>query len=196
MTSQAQAVPALGRPAVLLVDDAKIVLRLVEKALSDAGFALHVTESAEQALRFLSEQEFTCALVDRHLVDADGLDIIKEIRRRQPGCACIVITAYPSLDSAVDALRTGVVDYIQKPSADFYRIVDRVQNAILVHRARDSQASAEAASRGREDMIREAGKIVEAIRAAQGQIKPRGRAAWNRALAEAEAHLASLRARR
>ncbi len=169
--------PALDRPAVLLVDDAKIVLRLVEKALSDAGFALRVT-------------------VDRHLVDADGLDIIKDIRRRQPGCACMVITAYPSLDSAVDALRTGVVDYIQKPSADFYRIVDRVQNAIRVHRARDSQVSVEASWAGREELLREAEKIVEAIRAAQVQIKPRGRAAWNRALAEAEAHVASLRARR
>ena len=188
--------PALGRPAVLLVDDAKIVLRLVEKALSDAGFALRVTESAEEALKFVGEQEFTCALVDRHLVDADGLDIIKDIRKRQPGCACMVITAYPSLDSAVDALRTGVVDYIQKPSADFYRIVDRVQNAIRVHRTRDSQVSVEASWAGREELLREAEKIVEAIRAAQGQIKPRGRAAWNRALAEAEAHVASLRARR
>ena len=188
--------PALDRPAVLLVDDAKIVLRLVEKALSDAGFALRVTESAEEALKFVGEQEFTCALVDRHLVDADGLDIIKEIRKRQPGCACMVMTAYPSLDSAVDALRTGVVDYIQKPSADFYRIVDRVQNAIRVHRTRDSQVSVEASWAGREELLREAEKIVEAIRGAQGQIKPRGRAAWNRALAEAEAHLASLRARR
>ena len=188
--------PALDRPAVLLVDDAKIVLRLVEKALSDAGFALRVTESAEEALKLVGEQEFACALVDRHLVDADGLDIIKDIRRRQPGCACMVITAYPSLDSAVDALRTGVVDYIQKPSADFYRIVDRVQNAIRVHRARDSQVSVEASWAGREELLREAEKIVEAIRAAQVQIKPRGRAAWNRALAEAEAHVASLRARR
>jgi len=187
---------ALDRPAVLLVDDAKIVLRLVEKALSDAGFALRVTESAEEALKLVGEQEFACALVDRHLVDADGLDIIKDIRRRQPGCACMVITAYPSLDSAVDALRTGVVDYIQKPSADFYRIVDRVQNAIRVHRARDSQVSVEASWAGREELLREAEKIVEAIRAAQVQIKPRGRAAWNRALAEAEAHVASLRARR
>jgi DNA-binding NtrC family response regulator len=188
--------PALDRPAVLLVDDAKIVLRLVEKALSDAGFALRVTESAEEALKLVGEQEFACALVDRHLVDADGLDIIKDIRKRQPGCACMVITAYPSLDSAVDALRTGVVDYIQKPSADFYRIVDRVQSAIRVHRARDSQASVEASWAGREELLREAEKIVEAIHAAQGQIKPRGRAAWNRALAEAEAHVASLRARR
>src|SRR5262249_41404969 len=132
---------------------------------------------------------------DRHLVDADGLDIIKEIRRRQPACACMVITAYPSLESAVDALRTGVVDYIQKPSPDFYRIVERVQNAIRVHRAPDGRAQGEAAS-GRQESLREAEKIIDTIRALQGQIKPRGRAALNRALAEAEAHAASLRARR
>jgi len=187
--------PQLRRPAVLLVDDARIVLRLVEKTLGDAGFALAVTENATQALQFVREQEFACALVDRHLVDADGLEIIKEIRQRQPRCACVLITAYPSMESAVEALRNGVVDYIQKPSADFYRIVDRVQNAIRVHRGRDAESSTPN-PRGCEDLPKSAEQIIDAVRALETQIKPRGRAKWTRALAEAEAHAASLRARR
>ncbi len=191
-----QSDPHLRRPAVLLVDDARIVLRLVEKALGDAGFALSATETAAEALRLLQEQEFACALVDRHLVDADGLEIIKEIRKRQPRCACVLITAYPSLESAVEALRNGVVDYIQKPSADFYRIVDRVQNAIRLHRGRTGESDSDAPSRGGEDLAKGAEQIIDAVRALQGQIKPRGRAVWNRALAEAEAHAASLRGRR
>jgi len=168
----------------------------VERALADAGFAIRVAETAEEAGRCLREQEFTCALVDRSLVEADGLDLIKDIRKRQPRCACIVMTAYPSLDSAVDALRTGVVDYIQKPSADFYRIVDRVQNAIRIHQLREGEGPADEELRGREALVRRAEKLVEAVRALQNQLKPRGRAAWNRALAEAEAQAALLRRKR
>jgi two-component system NtrC family response regulator len=188
-------VAQLRRPAVLLVDDARVVLRVVERALTNAGFTLSVAESAAQALEFLVEEDFACALVDRNLVEADGLDIIKDIRKRQPRCACILMTAYPSLDSAVEALRSGVVDYIQKPSADFYRVVDRVQNAIRLHRAREGEL-ANGAGSAREELARVADGVVEAVRALQDQIKPRGRAAWNRALAEAEAHAAALRTRR
>jgi DNA-binding NtrC family response regulator len=190
----AQPLPQPRRPAVLLVDDARVVLRVVEKALTDAGFALSVAESADDALRYVRERELTCALVDRNLVEADGLDVIKEIRKRQPRCACILMTAYPSLESAVDALRHGVVDYIQKPSADFYRIVDRVQNAIRLHRVREGDA--DAGSPGREALARRAEDIVAALKSLQQQIKPRGRAAWNRALTEAEALLAAVDARR
>ena len=192
----AQPSPQLRRPAALLVDDARVVLRVVERALGEAGFTTSVAETADDARRLLREQEFTCALVDRSLVEADGLDLIKEIRKQQPRCACILMTAYPSLDSAVDALRTGVVDYIQKPSADFYRIVDRVQNAIRLHRVREGEGGAADEPRGRDAAARGADKVAEAIRALQNQLKPRGRAAWNRALAEAEAHAAALRFKR
>lgn len=191
-----QPAPQLRRPAVLLVDDARVVLRVVERALTNAGFTLSVAESAAQALEFLDKEEFACALVDRNLVEADGLDIIKDIRRRQPRCACVLMTAYPSLESAVEALRSGVVDYIQKPSADFYRVVDRVQNAIRLHCSREGEATPEVAPRGRDALGRAAEAIVAAVRALQSQIKPRGRAVWNRALAEAEAHAAALRTRR
>ncbi|HZR08684.1 MAG TPA: response regulator [Myxococcales bacterium] len=193
---RAQPVPQLRRPAVLLVDDARVVLRVVERALTEVGFKLSVAESAAQAVELLGEEEFSCALVDRNLVEADGLDLIKDIRTRQPGCACILMTAYPSLESAVDALRNGVVDYIQKPSADFYRIVDRVQKAIRLHRVREGELPADAPPRGRQELARAAGEIAVAVRALQHQIKPRGRAMWNRVVAEAEAHAAALRARR
>ena len=178
------------------MDDARVVLRVVERALTEVGFKLSVAESAARALELLDEEEFACALVDRSLVEADGLDLIKDIRKRQPGCACILMTAYPSLESAVDALRNGVVDYIQKPSADFYRIVDRVQKAIRLHRMRDGEIQADAPPRAGEELARAAEEVAGAVRALQHQIKPRGRASWNRALAEAEAHAAALRTRR
>src|SRR5206468_12186464 len=130
------------------------VLKVLARALTAAGFTLSVAESAERALRLVDEEEFTCALIDRNLVGADGLELIKQIRERQPRCACVLMTAYPSLGSAVEALRIGVVDYIQKPSPDFDVIADRVQNAVRLHRRRDGQdaprSGARAADEGRQ----------------------------------------------
>jgi len=182
------------------VDDARVVLRVVERALTAAGFKLAVAESAERALRLLDEQEFACALIDRNLVGTDGLDIIKQIRERQPRCACVLMTAYPSLASAVEALRIGVVDYIQKPSPDFDVVADRVQNAIRLHTVRDGQETPRPSSRGAEErrhevLVRGADEIVATLRALQSKMKQGARAAFNRVLADAEAHAALLRGR-
>ncbi|HTO98947.1 MAG TPA: response regulator [Myxococcales bacterium] len=176
------------------MDDAKIVLRVVERALSEAGFTLSVAEDAEGALALLEERQFACALVDRNLVEADGLDLIKEIRSRQQRCACILMTAYPSLESAVQALRMGVVDYIQKPSRDFERIVDRVQNAIRLHGGRSGEEE-ERAPEPQPALAHAAESLVSALRALETQVKPRARAALNRTLADAEAHARALRKR-
>jgi two-component system, NtrC family, response regulator len=190
----------IRRPAVLLVDDARVVLRVVERALTTVGFDLSVAENAERALRLIEEENFVCALIDRNLGEADGLELIKRIRERQPRCACVVLTAYPSLGSAVDALRMGVVDYIQKPSTDFDVIADRVQNAIRLHRQREGADEARAgervaADRRREALLRGAEELVATLRSLQSKMKPGSRAAFNRALADAEAHAALLRGR-
>src|SRR5256886_8332456 len=187
--TSAQPLQMIRRPAVLLVDDARVVLRVVERALETVGFSLAVAENAERALRLLGEQEFVCALIDRTLGEADGLELIKQIRERQPRCACVVMTAYPSVGSAVDALRMGVVDYIQKPSPDFDVIADRVQNAVRLHRRRDGQdaprSGARAADEGRQQvLVRGADELVATLRALQTKMKPGARAAFNRALAD------------
>lgn len=194
----AQTVTMLRRPAVLLVDDARVVLRVVERALTATGFTLSVAETAERALRLLDEEQFACALIDRNLVNEDGLDVIRQIRERQPQCACVLMTAYPSLASAVDALRMGVVDYIQKPSPDFDVIADRVQKAIRRHRESEGEPrppSRGAEERRREVLVRGAEELVASLRALQSKMKPGARAAFNRALADAEAHALLLRGR-
>jgi len=198
--TSAQPLQMIRRPAVLLVDDARVVLRVVERALETVGFSLAVAENAERALRLLGEQEFVCALIDRNLGEADGLELIKQIRERQPRCACVVMTAYPSVGSAVDALRMGVVDYIQKPSPDFDVIADRVQNAIRLYRRREGEEGARSgnratADRRKEVLVSSAEDLVATLRSLQSKMKPGSRAAFNRALADAEAHAVLLRGR-
>jgi DNA-binding NtrC family response regulator len=186
------------RPAVLLVDDARVVLKVVERALSTVGFTLSVAENEEQALRLIEEEEFVCALIDRNLVGADGLDLIKRIRERQPRCACMLMTAYPSVPSAVEALRLGVVDYIQKPSPDFDVIADRVQSAIRLHHSREGGQRTRSALRAvddlrREVLVRSAEELVATLKSLQSKMKAGSRAAFNRAVADAETHVSLLR---
>ncbi|HYR18981.1 MAG TPA: response regulator [Myxococcales bacterium] len=185
---------------MLLVDDARVVLRVVERALTSAGYDLSVAETAERAVRLLEEQEFACALIDRNLnlAESDGLDLIKQIRERQPRCACVLMTAYPSVGSAVEALRMGVVDYIQKPSPDFDVIAERVESAVRLHRGREGGHAPRSGGRPAEEkrnqvLVRGADELVATLRALQSKTKPAARAAVNRALANAEAQAALLR---
>src|SRR5260370_25108935 len=101
-----------------------------------SGFSLVVAETGEQALEHLAHQQFACALVDKNLQGMDGLEVIRHVRKRQPRCACVLMTAYASTASAVEALRVGVVDYLEKPPPEMDVIGSRLQRAIRIHGVR------------------------------------------------------------
>src|SRR5437870_13352825 len=125
---------------VLVVDDEPELVRLLGQTLGAAGFAAVGAPSGERALELVSEQEFDAALVDKNLGRGiDGVEVLRHLRRRQPRCACIMMTAYPSMGSAVEALRIGAQDYVEKPSPELDTIADRVQSAIRGVRLRDER---------------------------------------------------------
>ena len=125
---------------VLVVDDEPELVRLLGQTLGAAGFAAVGAPSGERALELVREQEFDAALVDKNLGRGiDGVEVLRHLRRRQPRCACIMMTAYPSMGSAVEALRIGAQDYVEKPSPELDTIADRVQSAIRGVRLRDER---------------------------------------------------------
>jgi DNA-binding NtrC family response regulator len=116
---------------VLVVDDEPELVRMLGQALGDAGFTAVGAGSGERALELLNQQDFDAALVDKNLGRGiDGVEVLRHLRKRQPRCACILMTAYPSMGSAVEALRIGAQDYVEKPSPELDTIADRVQSAI------------------------------------------------------------------
>ena len=125
---------------VLVVDDEPELVRLLGQTLGAAGFAAVGAPSGERALELVSQQEFDAALVDKNLGRGiDGVEVLRHLRKRQPRCACIMMTAYPSMGSAVEALRIGAQDYVEKPSPELDTIADRVQSAIRAVRLRDER---------------------------------------------------------
>lgn len=115
---------------VLLVDDDLAVLRVVERALVRASMSVAAASSGEDALKLLTRDRFDAALIDKNLQGIDGVEVIRHARIRQPHCACILMTGLPSLPSAIEALRLGALDYVQKPSPEFDVIADRVRAAV------------------------------------------------------------------
>jgi DNA-binding response OmpR family regulator len=115
---------------VLVVDDEPLMLQTMVTLLNRGGFDSTPAESAEEALRLVAANEFDAALVDKNLGGMDGIELISHLRKRQPRCACIIMTAAPSTGSAIEALRLGAADYLEKPSPELDRVAERVRQAI------------------------------------------------------------------
>jgi two-component system, cell cycle sensor histidine kinase and response regulator CckA len=133
-----------GPTRVLLVEDEPVVQELIREILDDAEvLAVAGLREARAALAAGSAGpggEIDVALVDKNLPDGTGLALVDEIKRRHPGCEVILITAYPSLESAVQALEVGVFDYLTKPFRDPQEILIKVRNAASKARlARDRE---------------------------------------------------------
>jgi DNA-binding NtrC family response regulator len=122
--------PFMTGPKVLLVDDEGAIRDVISVILTRAGFEVVQAGTAEEALALLGRHELAAALIDKSLHRMDGLDLIRHLKRRQPYCACLLMTGFPSVGSAVEALRLGVADYLAKPSPELDQVAQRVQAAI------------------------------------------------------------------
>lgn len=104
-----------GGERVLIVDDEDLMRELVAKILSGERYRLYQASSAEQALKLLQEQPIDLILTDLKLKGMDGLSLLSEARAIDPDIIVIVMTAYASVETAVEAMRKGAYDYITKP---------------------------------------------------------------------------------
>src|SRR5438132_1936657 len=93
--------PGAMAEKVLLVDDDPALLEVLEHTLERGGFATAAAASGEEALQLLARDQFDAALVDKNLAGIDGVEVLRHLRKRQPACACVVMTGQPSLASAV-----------------------------------------------------------------------------------------------
>lgn len=100
---------------ILVIDDEDTLRHFLRLHLQERGY--HVTEApdGDTAIRLIDREQFEVALVDLHLTDMDGLDIMRHLRQKSPQTSVIILTAYASVDSAVEALRQGAHDYLTKP---------------------------------------------------------------------------------
>ncbi|MBI5487530.1 MAG: sigma-54-dependent Fis family transcriptional regulator [Deltaproteobacteria bacterium] len=109
----------------LVVDDEQLFARAVARELGRRDVAADVAYTAAEALERAATGEYQVILLDHKLPDDDGIRIIPKLLARQPDCSVVVMTAYQTIPSAVQAMRQGAEDYIVK-EATTARIVERV----------------------------------------------------------------------
>ncbi len=100
---------------ILIVEDEAIMRESLRDWLTDGGYQVETAEEGEQALRTIAEQDFGLAILDLRLPGKDGLEILRMARMKRPELRGIIITAYPSIQTAVEAMKEGAVDYLPKP---------------------------------------------------------------------------------
>jgi DNA-binding NtrC family response regulator len=106
-----------GKKKVLIVDDDKRFLDLCVELTSDMGLEPHGAGDGLEALEVIKKQEFDLSLIDLKMPKMGGLDLLSRLGETIPGLPVIIITAHGSIESAVEAMKIGAVDYIVKPSS-------------------------------------------------------------------------------
>ncbi len=115
---------------ILIVDDELLIRDLLYDHFSSHNYEISMAETGQKALDILSTNKVDCILTDLKMPDMDGLELIKKAREQsEKKVPAILITGFPSIESAVDALRNRVHDYVVKPF-NIKRLHDSVEKAI------------------------------------------------------------------
>jgi DNA-binding response OmpR family regulator len=100
---------------ILIVDDEDTLRYFLRRTLESEGYQVSEAADGEVALDLLEHERFDLALVDLRMAGVDGLEVMRQFRQRSPETQIIIVTAYASVPSAVEALRQGAHDYLTKP---------------------------------------------------------------------------------
>src|SRR6266550_3456959 len=105
----------MSKGAILVVDDESEIREGLELLLTSEGYGVSSAETGQSGLGKLEERPYDLLLLDVSLPDGNGLDLLREVRRRDPDLPVVLITAYGSIDMARAAFKGGALDYITKP---------------------------------------------------------------------------------
>jgi DNA-binding NtrC family response regulator len=100
---------------ILVVDDEEIVRRAHTRTLAGTRCDVREVLNGQEALDAMAEQPFDLVLLDLRMPGMDGMTVLKAMKQRWPESEVIIITGYPSLETAKEAIRLGAYDYLAKP---------------------------------------------------------------------------------
>ncbi len=128
----------MARKSILVVDDEKNQREILETILSGEGYDVTTASSGEAAMKFVEARRFDLVLTDLKMTGMSGLELLKELTNFDKSIIVILLTAHGSVDSAVDALRLGAFDYLQKPYGS-EKLLDTVSRALNKLSALDTE---------------------------------------------------------
>jgi DNA-binding NtrC family response regulator len=116
----------MGVP-ILVVDDEQNFLELLIRILGKRGFDVTTALNGPEALRLLEEDSFILALLDIRMGPMNGIQLLEEIKGRKPGIKAIMMTAYPTTETRMQAFEKGASAYLTKP-VDLKELVDTMNS--------------------------------------------------------------------
>ncbi|MGD0522627.1 MAG: sigma-54 dependent transcriptional regulator [Terracidiphilus sp.] len=121
---------------ILVIDDEAGIRESLEVLLSLEGYAVRVAADGEEGLRILDLESLDLVLLDLALPGQSGLELLPQIKERQPDLPVIMITAYGTVDNIVESVRAGAENFIQKPW-DNEKLLADIRSAVARHRAEE-----------------------------------------------------------
>ena len=118
---------SLGK--ILVVDDDRNLVELIQMRLEKADYEVVTSLNEEEAVEKAKEQLFDLSIVDLQLVNTDGISLMEDLHRIIPEMPVIILTAYGSIESAVDAIKRGAYSYLTKPF-EHQELLLQIQKAI------------------------------------------------------------------
>lgn len=105
----------MRKERVLVLEDEKLIRWSMREKLQQEGYTVIEAASGEQGMTLLEEEDIDLLLLDYRLPDTTGIDILKRVRRERPDVSVIMMTAYGTVENAVQAMKLGCFDYLTKP---------------------------------------------------------------------------------
>lgn len=164
---------------VLVVDDAKGMRDLLSFMLRTEGYHTVEAASGEEAVNYLADETFEVVIADIMMPGMDGLELLRHIRDCDNDAVVIVMTAYASLQTAIEAMKFGAYDYLIKPFDDVEKVMNIVARAVercrLARRNARLVKDLQAANRRLEEMFAESQERTVKLEAAYNELQERER---------------------
>jgi len=101
--------------SILLIDDEKVLLETVSDDLVESGYVVTTAESGQEGLRSFEKLQHDLVIIDLKMEDMGGLEVSREIKKLNPETPVMILTGYGSMETAIEALRLDLDDYVLKP---------------------------------------------------------------------------------
>lgn len=128
----------MEKKKVLVIDDERIVLDSISKILKEENFTVEVSMSGRQGLQSATQNDYDLVLTDLRMPDIGGMRILRDVKRVKPAVPVVMITGFGTVKSAVQAMKLGAAEYLEKPfSPD--QLVKTVNSALHMAETREPE---------------------------------------------------------
>jgi len=176
---------------VLIVDDEQDIRELLEITLKRMKLSSKSAESLAQAQKLLERERFDLCITDMRLPDGSGLDLVKHIVRQYPQTPVAMLTAYGSVDLAINALKAGAFDFLSKP-VDLTRLRELIHNALRLTESAPSKKQ-NGALLGKSKPMQELAKQIEKLSRSQAPVYISGESGSGKELVARQIHAGGTR---